>query len=516
MCRNPAPRREPGARTARTVTGGSGIRGYGSPSGGGGGGCEIVTTLTANGVGTCGADDNQAQAGHLIASTGYVALCLNAGGMGQQDYETETLIAARETGKGFWTDDGLASLRAEPGGMPENVVAHTLTRRCAAVEEDGTGRGEPIVPIAFDTTQLTSAGNYSNPQPGDPCHPIAAGAHPPAVAFAVDMRGRDGKTQIEMREDGVANTLRTPSGGRSGEGIRDALIDTAVRRLTPVECARLQGFPDIRKTAIIRLWSCEHPEGDAPAETSSLRWRKPALLVSESESMPSVCLAGRLSAMPLADRAKPADVSVRIDYVLREVHLLSRGRLLWSASTADEQSSFPLSMPIGAFVRLVADTLGTVAPTTPIGRAVLLENGRPSIPPLNGENASDGSGPGIVQPVGVAPSNGNPAGRSTMFTTLAAMPSSPNSVPISETLCCSVADAIASFIPVPTCPESSCDLELTEVREYLDAPFKGKPAADGPRYRALGNSMAVPAMRWIGERIAAVETLAMEPDGVTP
>jgi DNA (cytosine-5)-methyltransferase 1 len=28
--------------------------------------------------------------------------------------------------------------------------------------------------------------------------------------------------------------------------------------------------------------------------------------------------------------------------------------------------------------------------------------------------------------------------------------------------------------------------------------------ADGPRYKALGNSMAVPVMRWIGERIQKV------------
>lgn len=33
---------------------------------------------------------------------------------------------------------------------------------------------------------------------------------------------------------------------------------------------------------------------------------------------------------------------------------------------------------------------------------------------------------------------------------------------------------------------------------------KGKPAADAPRYKAIGNSMAVPCMRWIGERIAQV------------
>ena len=38
---------------------------------------------------------------------------------------------------------------------------------------------------------------------------------------------------------------------------------------------------------------------------------------------------------------------------------------------------------------------------------------------------------------------------------------------------------------------------------------RGKPAADGPRYRALGNSMAVPVIRWIGRRIdAAIRALA--------
>lgn len=34
--------------------------------------------------------------------------------------------------------------------------------------------------------------------------------------------------------------------------------------------------------------------------------------------------------------------------------------------------------------------------------------------------------------------------------------------------------------------------------------YRGKPAKDGPRYAALGNSMAVPVIRWIGERIAEV------------
>jgi DNA (cytosine-5)-methyltransferase 1 len=40
---------------------------------------------------------------------------------------------------------------------------------------------------------------------------------------------------------------------------------------------------------------------------------------------------------------------------------------------------------------------------------------------------------------------------------------------------------------------------------YTDVTYRKKPAADGPRYRALGNSMAVPVMAWIGQRIAEVE-----------
>jgi DNA (cytosine-5)-methyltransferase 1 len=39
--------------------------------------------------------------------------------------------------------------------------------------------------------------------------------------------------------------------------------------------------------------------------------------------------------------------------------------------------------------------------------------------------------------------------------------------------------------------------------DYTAIEYRKKPAADGPRYKALGNSMAVPVMAWIGQRIAA-------------
>ena len=57
-------------------------------------------------------------------------------------------------------------------------------------------------PMVWDTTNITSPQNGSNPQPGDPCFTLAKGQHPPL------------------------------------------LTSMAVRRLTPIECERLQGFPD--------------------------------------------------------------------------------------------------------------------------------------------------------------------------------------------------------------------------------------------------------------------------------
>jgi site-specific DNA-cytosine methylase len=91
----------------------------------------------------------------------------------------------------------------------------------------GSNGGGQAPAVAFDTTQ-----------PGDPCHPLAAGAHAPAVA--VNFRGREGGTQAELGDE-VATALRC-AGGTSSKS--HALAGMAVRRLTPRECERLQGFSD--------------------------------------------------------------------------------------------------------------------------------------------------------------------------------------------------------------------------------------------------------------------------------
>lgn len=82
--------------------------------------------------------------------------------------------------------------------------------------------------------------NRSNPQPGDPCHPLASSAHTPAVAFTERSRA-DGRN-FECQED-VSYALTNPgSGGRTHS--RQIATQSSVRRLTPTECESLQGFPD--------------------------------------------------------------------------------------------------------------------------------------------------------------------------------------------------------------------------------------------------------------------------------
>lgn len=96
--------------------------------------------------------------------------------------------------------------------------------------------------IAFDTTQITSKANHSNPQPGDPCHPLAAGEHAPSIAWSI-MPQNSGK-DFKARAVDVAQPVMAagPVGGnQGGDYIQQAW---QVRRLTPTECERLQGFPD--------------------------------------------------------------------------------------------------------------------------------------------------------------------------------------------------------------------------------------------------------------------------------
>ena len=150
-------------------------------------------------------------AGHIDVATARNA-CASASG--RMDFESETFLVQSVCVTGD--------------------ITHTLKAKGFDASEDGTGRGQLIV--AFDTTQITSAENRSNPQPGDPCHPLAAGAHPPAIIEVAGAMSSSGGTD---KKHGFG------WGQQDWEnGYCQPTTSMQVRRLTPRECERLQGFPD--------------------------------------------------------------------------------------------------------------------------------------------------------------------------------------------------------------------------------------------------------------------------------
>jgi len=81
---------------------------------------------------------------------------------------------------------------------------------------------------------------------------------------------------------------------------------------------------------------------------------------------------------------------------------------------------------------------------------------------------------------------------------------------VSPTLKASSPMAVASNLNVRRLTPAECERLQGFPDRFTEIPYRNKEAnkcPDGPRYKALGNSMAVPVMRWIGERIAMVDKI---------
>ncbi|SEM54711.1 DNA (cytosine-5)-methyltransferase 1 [Sphingomonas gellani] len=170
-----------------------------------------------------------------------VATAVAAHSGGRYDLDCETFVAEQAAtlaaGGNVTGGNRYPGMSAETAGTM--LVAHALRGEGFDASEDGTGRGTPLVPVPFDTTQITSAANYSNPKSGDPCHPLARGMHPPAVAFTASEQANSFAWERDIYP--TLNAQIPNDSSNIQQGIR---LGSAVRRLTPRECERLQGFPD--------------------------------------------------------------------------------------------------------------------------------------------------------------------------------------------------------------------------------------------------------------------------------
>jgi site-specific DNA-cytosine methylase len=87
----------------------------------------------------------------------------------------------------------------------------------------------------------------------------------------------------------------------------------------------------------------------------------------------------------------------------------------------------------------------------------------------------------------------------------------PSRSPQSSEITKQVEAVLAASMAVRRLTPRECERLQGFPDDYTDIPWRGQPhSPDGPRYRALGNSMAVPVMNWIGKRINQVEKILDE------
>jgi DNA (cytosine-5)-methyltransferase 1 len=215
---------------------------------------EVVTAITANSLGTCGGDPKQAQAGHILAAE-------------VVQHSVSAKWAKRTSGPS--------------GNEHHNLVCVDVAPTLLAGENDGGGDRFPGMNVDTCSSLIAfsckdhGADAMENLAPTlramghDASHPNAGGQ----VAIAFRGCGQDGFVPREVAPpilatdggnvgtpmvfearfarngrgapDFVAPPLKAQS-GNSGRGDGAPLLATwvAVRRLTPRECERLQGFPD--------------------------------------------------------------------------------------------------------------------------------------------------------------------------------------------------------------------------------------------------------------------------------
>jgi DNA (cytosine-5)-methyltransferase 1 len=208
---------------------------------------DLAPTISARTHGGGGLGTDFDLDGGLIASTEDISHCLNAGGMGRQDFETETLIAHALSADGFdASEDGTGrgvpllsvafNLRGRDGGaLPEVTDA-------ASVRSASGGSSNSYV--AFSAKDYGSDVNEIAPTLRGMGHDSSHANGGGQVAVAFTLHGSDGTASTATPTD-VAGSVRTkPPGSIENSSTTIAQQGMAVRRLTPRECERLQGFPD--------------------------------------------------------------------------------------------------------------------------------------------------------------------------------------------------------------------------------------------------------------------------------
>lgn len=145
-------------------------------------------------------------------------------------------------------------------------VTHTLTSEGADASEDGTGRGTPIVVQAVNenqrgeitTTDVMAPLSGGGGKPGqgyaavmyapETAATVTSGTSSPGVSAPGRRQEDDHNVVAFMHTAGLdpqASSVIAPTIKAGHDTMPSVLTETIVRRLTELECERLQGYPDL-------------------------------------------------------------------------------------------------------------------------------------------------------------------------------------------------------------------------------------------------------------------------------
>jgi hypothetical protein len=319
------------------------------------------------------------------------------------------------------TEEGTGPLsRSQVPACVTGTRTHALTTRAAAVEEDGTGRGTPIIPVAFSAKD-------SGCDATEECSPT--------------MRAM-------QHVDGNAN-----AGGQIAVAIG---VDTYNQATSDVSIPLRVG----------------NAKDSLPAVMVPFTKAKRAQSVNDDESWVPGEVAPTQNQFDVGD-TRATTVVAFTQNSRDEVRQIDGDGQITGALSADagmHQTNYLAFAPLQG---------GRSMPVTPESPTLEAGTGNKAPAVLAFANRSrDGVKMPEVMKDGVVPALTNPGrgGRADAVNVATHM----QVRRLTPTECC----RLQGF------PDDHCDII-----------FRKKPAADGPKYRALGNSMAVPCMAWLGYRI---------------
>lgn len=305
--------------------------------------------------------------------------------------------------------------------------------------------------LPFDTTQITSPQNGSNPHFGDPCHPLAATAHPPAAVCETVFA----ESIVEPTFCIQGNTIdRADTAGANGTGVKEDVCYT----LNTIDRPAVAFALDCRNMTVNEELSATLQAKDNGGQ--SLNYINPV--------------------------AEPLIYDAR-----------GNGDGITSPTMTGDHNS-----------RVTDYTAITLQGDTVAG-ALLAHD-------YKGPGRADSLGRVIAQPVGADLYNGTLTGDKAVTLTAATAKGGTNTGP-------SVIEKIIRWIVRRLTPTECERLQgypdgWTDLGEWIDSKGKTHKDADTPRYKALGNSIALPQWYYvlggIADRLPDNATLGSLFDGI--